>query len=96
MYSSEAGLWPQNWWGNIFIGSKHVANCISQIKINYDVSQWHYIQTNENVVYDCSRELEMTNTKSMKLIKTVYKFRRMSNFLLEENEESNGLSVAVY
>ena len=36
-----------------------VANRIHQIKSNSDVSQRHYIQTNENPASDCSRGLEM-------------------------------------
>ena len=34
-----------------------VANHIYQIKRNYDVSQWHYIQADENPADDCSRGL---------------------------------------
>ena len=39
-----------------------VANRIYRIKSNSDVSQWHYIQTNENLADDCSRGLEMKST----------------------------------
>ena len=43
-----------------------VANCIRQIKSNSDMSQWHYIQTNENPEDDCSRGLEMKRQSGLK------------------------------
>ena len=43
-----------------------VANCIHQIKSNSDVSQRHYIQTNENPATDCSRGLEMKRHSRVK------------------------------
>ena len=43
-----------------------VANRIHQIKSNSDLSQWHYIQTNENPEDDCSRGLEMKRQSGLK------------------------------
>ena len=43
-----------------------VVNRIHQIKSNSDVSQWHYIQTNENVADSCSRDLEMKRHSRVK------------------------------
>ena len=43
-----------------------VANRIYQIKSNSDVSQRHYIQTNENTTDDCSRGLGMKRHSRVK------------------------------
>ena len=43
-----------------------VANRIHQVKSNSDVSQRHYIQTNENPADDCSRDLEMKRYNRVK------------------------------
>ena len=43
-----------------------VANRIYQIKSNFDVSQWYYIQTNENPADGCSRGLKMKRDSSVK------------------------------
>ena len=43
-----------------------MANRIHQIKSKSDVSQWHYIQTNENPVDGCSRGLEMKRHSRVK------------------------------
>ena len=42
------------------------ANRINQIKSNFDVSQWHYIQTNQNPADDCSRGLRMKRHSGLK------------------------------
>ena len=45
-----------------------VTNRIHQIKSNSDVSQWHYVQTNENLAGDCSRGLEMKRHRRVKFV----------------------------
>ena len=43
-----------------------VANRINQIKSNFHVSQWHYIQTNQNPADNCSRGLRMKRHSRLK------------------------------
>ena len=44
----------------------YVANRVHQIKNNSDVSQWYYIQSNENPADDCSRGLTIKKTSKVK------------------------------